>query len=184
MTDQSIDAVKLPNGVTLMRGGRVRVPKELIWDPEVKAAAARLGWQLEEGSESFASEVLCWPAASDEAARDPYREALEWIRHQCGASTIDDAVRVMNEAYETASRALDETQPCSTCGGRGWHTAGGNDPMACGRCPAGEAWESGSDEQRVPCPECQVERDRTGRDDIWCSSDECYVAPREERPGG
>lgn len=30
--------------------------------------------------------------------------------------------------------------PCPTCGGRGWHTLGGNDPSACGRCPAGEAW--------------------------------------------
>lgn len=29
---------------------------------------------------------------------------------------------------------------CPTCGGKGWHTAGGNDPMACGRCPAGAAF--------------------------------------------
>lgn len=32
----------------------------------------------------------------------------------------------------------DELDPgqdvCPTCGGRGWHTAGGNDPMECGRC--------------------------------------------------
>lgn len=32
---------------------------------------------------------------------------------------------------------------CSTCGGRGWHTAGGNDPSPCGRCPAAEAFQSG-----------------------------------------
>lgn len=29
---------------------------------------------------------------------------------------------------------------CGVCGGRGWHTAGGNDPMACGACPAGAAF--------------------------------------------
>ena len=29
--------------------------------------------------------------------------------------------------------------PCSVCGGRGWHTAGGNDPMDCGNCAAGVA---------------------------------------------
>lgn len=34
----------------------------------------------------------------------------------------------------------DQVEPCSTCGGRGWHTAGGNDPSPCGRCPAGEAY--------------------------------------------
>lgn len=28
---------------------------------------------------------------------------------------------------------------CSTCGGRGWHTAGGNDETIC-NCPAGEAY--------------------------------------------
>lgn len=27
---------------------------------------------------------------------------------------------------------------CVVCGGRGWHTAGGNDPAACGACSAGE----------------------------------------------
>jgi hypothetical protein len=31
------------------------------------------------------------------------------------------------------------SSPCRACGGRGWHTAGGNDPAAC-NCPAGEAW--------------------------------------------
>jgi hypothetical protein len=30
---------------------------------------------------------------------------------------------------------------CPTCGGRGWHTAGGGDPVGCGSCPAGAAWE-------------------------------------------
>ena len=30
-------------------------------------------------------------------------------------------------------------EPCRACGGRGWHTAGGNDPAACA-CPAGYAW--------------------------------------------
>ncbi len=30
--------------------------------------------------------------------------------------------------------------PCPACGGRGWHTAGGNDPSPCGRCAAGELW--------------------------------------------
>ena len=42
---------------------------------------------------------------------------------------------------------------CPTCGGRGWHTAGGNDPMACGRCPAGAAFEGGVSEYqwRVRC---------------------------------
>jgi hypothetical protein len=46
--------------------------------------------------------------------------------------------------------ALDEGRLCPTCGGRGWHTAGGNDPMPCGRCSAGEAWSSGTfdDEER------------------------------------
>lgn len=28
---------------------------------------------------------------------------------------------------------------CPRCGDRGWHTAGGNDPMACS-CDAGQAW--------------------------------------------
>jgi hypothetical protein len=32
---------------------------------------------------------------------------------------------------------------CPSCGGRGWHTAGGNEPTACGRCTAGEAWTHG-----------------------------------------
>jgi hypothetical protein len=36
-------------------------------------------------------------------------------------------------------------QPCPVCGGRGWHTAGGGDPTACGACPAGEAWHGGAD---------------------------------------
>jgi hypothetical protein len=31
-------------------------------------------------------------------------------------------------------------ESCAVCDGRGWHTAGGNDPTACGACPAGEAW--------------------------------------------
>lgn len=30
---------------------------------------------------------------------------------------------------------------CPTCGGRGWHTAGGNDPMACGNCRAGQYYD-------------------------------------------
>jgi DnaJ-class molecular chaperone len=29
---------------------------------------------------------------------------------------------------------------CPTCGGKGWHTAGGNDPTPCGRCEAGAAF--------------------------------------------
>lgn len=36
-----------------------------------------------------------------------------------------------------------DDSPCPVCGGHGWHTAGGNDPSACGRCPAGEAWATG-----------------------------------------
>jgi DnaJ-class molecular chaperone len=34
---------------------------------------------------------------------------------------------------------------CPTCGGKGWHTAGGNDPMPCGRCEAGAAFADGLD---------------------------------------
>jgi hypothetical protein len=37
--------------------------------------------------------------------------------------------------------------PCPVCGGRGWHTAGGGDPTACGACPAGEAWHGGPDSE-------------------------------------
>ena len=33
---------------------------------------------------------------------------------------------------------------------------------------------------RIPCAECQVERDKTGLDGIWCSSPECYVLPEVE----
>lgn len=32
-----------------------------------------------------------------------------------------------------------EPMRCPVCAGRGWHTAGGNDPMIC-NCPAGEAY--------------------------------------------
>lgn len=35
-----------------------------------------------------------------------YRDALEWIRHQCGVSTVDDAAAVMCESYEVARKAL------------------------------------------------------------------------------
>ncbi len=38
-----------------------------------------------------------------------------------------------------AALGLPVAAPCRACGGRGWHTAGGNDPAAC-NCPAGEAW--------------------------------------------
>lgn len=55
-------AVRLPNGCWLEPGGRVRVPKEHIWLPEVRDAAERLGWVLENGSASPGSEVLAWPA--------------------------------------------------------------------------------------------------------------------------
>jgi hypothetical protein len=34
-------------------------------------------------------------------------EALEWIAHQTGTATCDDSVRVMNDAYEAATAALD-----------------------------------------------------------------------------
>ena len=45
------------------------------------------------------------------------------------------------------------TSRCPTCGGRGWHTAGGNDPAACGRCAAGAAFAGGESEYqwRVRC---------------------------------
>jgi hypothetical protein len=41
----------------------------------------------------------------------------------------------------------EQTETCRVCGGRGWHTAGGNDPAACGACAAGEAWYGGDEWQ-------------------------------------
>lgn len=50
----------LPNGVVLAPGGRVRVPKDLIWQiPEDEIDA--YGIELEQGSESPGSEVLFRP---------------------------------------------------------------------------------------------------------------------------
>lgn len=56
------------------------------------------------------------------------------------ASNDAEALAIRNalRAYADATSGAD----CPVCGGRGWHTAGGNDPAACGRCPAGEAWAS------------------------------------------
>lgn len=34
--------------------------------------------------------------------------------------------------------------------------------------------------RRRPCAECAVEREKTGLDDIWCSSPECYVLDEDE----
>lgn len=47
---------------------------------------------------------------------------------------------------------------CPTCGGRGWHTAAGNDPMACGRCPAGEAWSDARQGKNAIEPLAPVDR--------------------------
>jgi hypothetical protein len=57
----------------------------------------------------------------------------------------------MVEVVEVVEPGHDEqTEACSVCGGRGWHTAGGNDPAACGACPAGEAWYGGDEWQPDP----------------------------------
>lgn len=45
---------------------------------------------------------------------------------------------------------------CPTCGGRGWHTAGGNDPMAC-NCAAGEGFEFAGAENVYACPHCHLQ---------------------------
>jgi hypothetical protein len=44
----------------------------------------------------------------------------------------------------------EQTETCRVCGGRGWHTAGGNDPAACGACAAGEAWYGWAEWQPDP----------------------------------
>lgn len=56
------------------------------------------------------------------------------------ADAREVAAALATEAVASALALPGSEPPCSTCGGRGWHTAGGNDPAACGRCPAGEAW--------------------------------------------
>ena len=55
----------------------------------------------------------------------------------------DDTEPGRRRGYDHGGMAVfpvEADDPCPTCGGRGWHTAGGNDPMPCGRCSAGEAF--------------------------------------------
>jgi hypothetical protein len=60
---------------------------------------------------------------------------------------LDESVQVQ----EVVEPGHDEqTEACRVCGGRGWHTAGGNDPSACGACAAGEAWYGGDEWQPDP----------------------------------
>lgn len=41
-----------------------------------------------------------------ERSAEALAEALEWIRHQTGVSTCDDAVRAMNDAHDSADETL------------------------------------------------------------------------------
>lgn len=66
---------------------------------------------------------------------------------------------------ETAS--VQGKGPCRVCGGRGWHTAGGNDPAACGACDAGEAWYGGASAPPVPVPSDEAPATVTL---AWCPS--------------
>jgi hypothetical protein len=65
-TAQQIDAdnYQLPNGGVLRRGGRVRVPAELIWLLP-QEDVCRLGISLDEREYSSGSEVLVWDGRVD-----------------------------------------------------------------------------------------------------------------------
>jgi hypothetical protein len=82
-----------------------------------------------------------WTAMVPASVADDYRKALEQIeghflpgyeRRTYGSATLTlDLIRA-------EARAALVGPVCKVCGGKGWHTAGGNDPSACGACPAGE----------------------------------------------
>ncbi len=85
-------------------------------DPRLKAFLRLAALSDEELVERVLSDLSEWRGAED------YRR--EVIRAVLAALGLPVAER---------------DAPCRACGGRGWHTAGGNDPAAC-NCPAGEAW--------------------------------------------
>jgi hypothetical protein len=71
---------------------------------------------------------------------DAFRRLASAQRALAGMATIQA------DLLEAAAQQVDGSEGCPTCGGRGWHTAGGGDPTACGMCPAGERWERGDGE--------------------------------------
>lgn len=87
-----------------------------------------------------------------------YRQVVAMLR-----SFLRSGERLSSDDEARIDRALspERTEPCSTCGGRGWHTAGGNEPSACGRCPAGERWAERT-EGEARCEECGGPADDPG----------------------
>lgn len=78
------------------------------------------GWRL----------VLAWPTLREHRDFPTWREAQDEHAALIAAWTDPDIP------------AMADPDHCPTCDNRGWHTAGGNDPMPCGRCEAGEAHEA------------------------------------------
>jgi DNA-binding transcriptional ArsR family regulator len=69
---------------------------------------------------------------------------------QSGLEFVKEAMDRFDAGVYPTDEDAAESAPCSVCGGRGWHTAGGNDPGACGHCAAGESWYSGDSEDDAP----------------------------------
>ncbi len=101
------------------------------------------------------------------AGRQTMQDAVGRIRGLCmefGAFGISQRPSLSNkerllaiaDSLDAAAGSVEERSVCKVCGGKGWHTAGGNDPMECGACNWGSVESLSEEDQSGKAINCKM----------------------------